>query len=146
MKLSRIVDCIFLSVPAKNHVQKPCIELFRAHYDSSRMVDVSSCQRAKCIKCDIGGCVLPAYAWQPMPSQLQPPSPTPHPCHVASICCLGNMGLVSGWGAATHGGGGPNPAATTPPPWVRWEKKKKAWKVAKWGCLGFFLHGRARSC
>lgn len=68
MKLFLIIDCIFLSVPAKNQVKIPCIELFRAHYDSSRIVDVSSCQRAKCIKCYIGGCVLPAYAWQPMPS------------------------------------------------------------------------------
>jgi hypothetical protein len=106
MKLFPIIDCIFLSMPAKNHVQIPCIDLFRAHYDSSRIGDVSSCQRAKCIKCYIGGCVLPAYAWQPMPSYLQPPSPTPHPCHVASICCLGIMGLVWGWGVATHGGGG----------------------------------------
>lgn len=68
MKLFPIIDYIFLSVPAKNHVKIPCIELIRAHYDSSRMVDVSSCQRSKCIKCYIGGCVLPAYAWQPMPS------------------------------------------------------------------------------
>jgi hypothetical protein len=129
MKLFPIIDCIFLSIPAKNHVQIPCIELFRAHYDSSRIGDVSSCQRAKCIKCYIGGCVLPAYAWQPMPSYMQPTSPTPHPCHVASICCLGIMGLVSGLGGCR--------------PWRWWPEsgrrhhaaamgegeKKKAWKL-----------------
>ena len=66
MKLFPIIDFNFLSIPAKNHVQIPFIDLFRAHYDSSRMGDVSSYESVKCIKCYIRGCVLPANAWQPM--------------------------------------------------------------------------------
>ena len=52
------------------------------------------------------------------------------------------MGLVSGWGAATHGGGGrlrPVPAATTPPPWVRWEKKKKGVESCEMGLSRLFF-------
>ena len=51
-------------------------------------------------------------------------APFPHATPMS--CCLDMLpryyGFVSGWGAATHGGGGRNPAATTPPPWVRWGK------------------------
>ncbi len=68
MKLFPIMYFDFLSIPTKNHFQIPCIDLFRDHYDSSCIGDVSSCESAKCIKCYVGGCVLPANAWQPMPT------------------------------------------------------------------------------